>query len=551
MKHPKSALGLACAVACLLSPAVTTAQTTQSITICYIADTHGQIEEHPELFWSGKKEEITTAGGVARIASAVKAIRNERPGQVLFFDAGDTIQGSGPAAWTQGEAVVPAMNTLGLDLAIPGNWEVIYGAKVLEKRAPQFNYPLIASNVLDAATSKPLFAPYAIQQLNGVTIGVVGFTDPDVPKRQPPDYSKGLRYVSSEVLQPLVDELRNKHHANAVVLLTHVGLPKAVKLAETLKGVDVVLSGDTHERTYEPIVRGNTWVVEPGSFGSFLGRLDLDFSKEGKLGARKWQLVELRADRVEPDAAVKQLVEQTLAPYRARMNKVIGNTLDTLVRYQVVDTVMDRVLSDALREAAGTQIALSNGFRFATPIMPGPVREGDLWNVYPIDTRLKVGKVTGKQLREFWEQEIENVFAADPEKQFGGWLPRVSGMTVRFSAKAPFGKRVREIRVAGKTVSDQRVYTIASCERDGDATGTLCRIQNVSSPQVLDIDAHEAVRRYLASHLKLHAPDTARVVASDLPQVLHSQFLTEQPQQKVATASKATKVKTKRSSARE
>ncbi len=191
------------------------------------------------------------------------------------MDAGDTIQGSAAAAWTEGRAVVPPINALGLDLGIPGNWEVVYGADALRQRAGEYRHPTIAANIRDAATGKRLFPPYLVKEVNGVRIGVIGFTDPDVPQRQPPSYSKGLTFDGAEVLQPLIDELRGEEKVDVVVLLTHIGLPKAIGLAERLKGVDILLSGDTHERTYEPIVRGETWVVEPGSFGSFLGRLDL------------------------------------------------------------------------------------------------------------------------------------------------------------------------------------------------------------------------------------------------------------------------------------
>jgi sulfur-oxidizing protein SoxB len=190
-----------------------------------------------------------------------------------------------------------------------------------------------------------------------------------------------------------------------------------------------------------------------------------------------------------------------------------------------VETSLDDVLSDALREAAGAEIGLSNGFRFSPPTPAGPIHESDLWNWYPISTKLKVGKVRGRQLRAFWERETEHVFAADPAKLFGGWLPRPSGMTVRFAAHAPEGHRVREIRVGGKLLEDDREYTLVACEREGDEPDKLCRIPHVKEPSVLGLDAHEAVRRYLAKHSPLAAPEGKRVVADDLPPVVRSQVL--------------------------
>ena len=76
---------------------------------------------------------------------------------------------------------------------------------------------------------------------------------------------------------------------------------------------------------------------------------------------------------------------------------------------------------------------------------------GDLWNMLPLDTRMKSGTVTGKQLRDYLENELELVFSQDPWKLSGGWGPRASAaMTVVFTAKNPPGKRVVSLKVKGR-----------------------------------------------------------------------------------------------------
>jgi intracellular sulfur oxidation DsrE/DsrF family protein len=207
------------------------------------------------------------------------------------------------------------------------------------------------------------------------------------------------------------------------------------------------------------------------------------------------------------------------------MNRVIGRTEVPLMRYDVIHTSLDALLADALREATGTDIALSNGFRFAPPKAPGDITEADLWNWLPINTPVKVGNVTGSQLREFWEKELENVFSKDPKKLFGGWLPRPSGMTMRFAADALSGKRIRDLRIGGVPVEDNKSYTIASCEREGDADDTLCRIPHVANPRTLEFDAHAAVKKFLAKHSPIRSTEAPRVVCEDRPPVLRSQFL--------------------------
>jgi 2',3'-cyclic-nucleotide 2'-phosphodiesterase (5'-nucleotidase family) len=493
-----------------------------TITLAYITDLHAQLEPHPELFWAEGREQVAEAGGVARVAAVVRRLRAERPGRVLFMDGGDTLVGAAPAAWTEGASMVPALGALGLDLATPGDWEVAYGAAALARRAGELSYPLIAANVLDGATGRPLFAPCLVATVAGVRVAIVGFTDPDVPLHQPPRRTLGLRYASPDVLSPLVRGLR-RQGVEVIVLLAHVGLPRAVALAEVVPGVDVVLSGGTHERTAAPIERGRAWVVEAGSLGSFLGRLDLTV-QGGRVVDRRWQLLELRADRVPAeDPAVQRIVAATLTPYRARLDRVVGATSAPLARHALVETSLDDVLTDALREAAGTDVALSDGFRFGAPIRPGPIRERDLWSAYPLPTRLVAGRVTGRQLRAFWERALTRVFSRDPANLVGDWAPRVAGMSVRFRAGAGDGRRLRSLAVGGAPVEDTRHYTVVAAEGDGDPADALGPIAHARGVRVLEVDAHEAVRRYLARHRPLAAPAGGRVVAVDLPGVPRSQ----------------------------
>jgi sulfur-oxidizing protein SoxB len=496
----------------------------KKITLAFFADIHGQLEEHPEMYWAGGKDEIVTAGGVARIAKLMREIRAANPEGTITLDLGDTIQGSGHVAMSEGLTMVDPINALKLDYWLPGNWEVIFGKKVLLDISKKLTAPAVVANMRDESTQQCLFKPYVIHNAAGLKVALIGFTDPDVPMRQPPSFSKGIHYEETDILQPLVDEARKEGQADLVVLMTHIGLPKAIALAETLKGVDVILSADTHERTEEAVIRGSTWVVEAGAFGSHLGKLEI-FVQDGKITRRDWNLIELRASHYEEDASVKELVEKSLAPYRDNLNRVIGSTQSPLLRYAPVETPADAVLADALRAAGGTEIALSNGFRFAYPIPVGNITENDLWNYYPINSRLKTGKVSGTQLQQFFERELENVFSKNTKRLFGGWVPRTSGLTFSFHAGRPEGRRISDMRINGQPVQEDRLYTLTSCEREGDLESTVCRMRDVMDVQVLDVDAHQAVRRYLKEHSPVTMGQPGRIVSLDISPAVRSQFI--------------------------
>ena len=114
----------------------------------------------------------------------------------------------------------------------------------------------------------------------------------------------------------------------------------------------------------------------------------------------------------------------------------------------------------------------------------------------------------------------------DPKARFGGWVPRPSGMTLTFVSDAPKGQRLRELKVHGEPVQDDRLYTLTACEREGDAPDTLCRIKKAQDVQTVQLNAHEAVQRYLQAHGPAKAPEGGRVVALDLPAVVRSQVFT-------------------------
>src|SRR5690606_22811218 len=125
--------------------------------------------------------------------------------------------------------------------------------------------------------------------------------------------------------------------ADVVVLLAHLGLDRTLALVEQIPGIDIALSADTHERVGEPIRRGDTLVVEPGAFASFLGRLDV--TMDGPNGGPRfdWELIALRADRFPEDPEVARIVRDSLAPYVERMERVIGHAVRPLERYGVVE----------------------------------------------------------------------------------------------------------------------------------------------------------------------------------------------------------------------
>src|SRR4030042_3797514 len=106
---------------------------TENLTIVQMNDSHAYFDLHQEMFWQGNCAVYRPAGGYARVATIVKQIRAESQGHILFCDCGDTLHGTYPALTTQGQALIPILNSLGLD-AMTADWEYAYGPKVFQQR---------------------------------------------------------------------------------------------------------------------------------------------------------------------------------------------------------------------------------------------------------------------------------------------------------------------------------------------------------------------------------------------------------------------------------
>ena len=337
-----------------------------------------------------------------------------------------------------------------------------------------------------------IFPPYHIWHSNGVKIGFIGYTDPLVPLRQSPNYSKGIIYTKPEEnLAHYVDVLRNQEQCAAVMVIAHLGLSQQLHLANQpeCNGVDYILGGDTHERVRKPIVCKYAKVVEPGAFGSFVGKLQLSF-KDGKLIDDQYSLDEVDASIYKADKQMTSLINQYEQPFANQIYKVAGYSTIPLYRYFVVENPIDTLILNALKwKLPETDIVLSNGFRFCPPrTSPDstgniPITEGFIFDMLPVDSTVRTGAVTGKQLLDWLEKELNNVFAKDAVERFGGWVIKFKGMTVKFEAFAEKGNRVKEVKVGGTLLDINKSYSICACERDGDPADMLCRMRNVKTAE--------------------------------------------------------------------
>ncbi|MES0869440.1 thiosulfohydrolase SoxB [Pseudovibrio sp. SCP19] len=410
-------------------------------------------------------------GGLDRVSTIVKAIRSERP-DALFLDGGDTWHGSMTALKTDGQDMVNLMNALNPD-AMTSHWEFTYGIDRVNEIVEELPFPFLGANIFDSEWDEPAFEPYKIFERGGAKVAVIGQAFPYMPIANPgwmfPNLSFGIREAR---IQEMVEEVKQEG-ADVVVLLSHNGFDVDRKVAQQVSGIDVILSGHTHDAVPEPVKVGKTMIIASGSNGKFVSRLDLDVDKNG-IKDFTYKLIPVFSDVIDPDPEMAALIEKERAPFKEELEEVIGTTDSLLYRRGNFNGTWDDLICQALIEERDADIALSPGFRWGPSLLPGDnITREDIHNAtsmtYPNAYRTEM---TGQYLHEILEDVADNLFNPDPYYQQGGDMVRVGGMGYSIDVSKPVGERVSNMTLlkTGETIDPAKTYVVSGWASVGEDT---------------------------------------------------------------------------------
>ena len=406
-------------------------------------------------------------GGFAHLATLVKRLRASRPG-ALLLDGGDTWQGSATALWSRGQDMVDACKLLGVDMMTP-HWELTYGAervKEIVEKDLKGKMEFLAQNIKTTDFGDPVFQPYAMREMNGVPVAVIGQGFPYTPIANPrymiPDWTMGIQ---DEEMQKVVHEARGKG-AQVVVVLSHNGMDVDLKMASRVTGIDAILGGHTHDGVPAPSVvknaGGRTLVMNSGSNGKFLSVLDFDV-RGGKIQGFRYKLLPVFANLLPADAEMAAFIDKVRAPHRAKLEEKLAVSEGLLYRRGNFNGSWDQLILDALMETKGAQIAFSPGFRWGTSILPGQAITFEhvmdqTAITYPYST---LTDMSGATIKDILEDVCDNLFNADPYKQQGGDMVRVGGMRYTCDPNAAMGSRIRDMRLGDAPIEANKTYKVA------------------------------------------------------------------------------------------
>ncbi|MHB1566915.1 MAG: thiosulfohydrolase SoxB [Acidiferrobacter sp.] len=403
-------------------------------------------------------------GGYAHIASIVKRFRHDLGDRMIFLDGGDSWQGSATSLWTKAADMVGAQNLLGVEYFV-GHWEFTYGQDRVEylvkhKLKAQF----LAQNIFTIPWQEPVFAPYAIHEVRGRKVAIIGQAFPFTPVANPayliPDWGFAIH---TRHMQKMVNECRDHHKADVVVVLSHNGADVDKKMASLVKGIDIIFGGHTHEiMGPRPFKVNNTLVINTSTNGKVLARFDLDVGK-GRLNGWRYHFLPVISNFVPADPEMAAYIREVRAPYATQLAEPLAVTESLLYRRDNFNGTFDQVICNAIREELDCEAAFSPGFRWGYCKLPGEtITMEDLMGqtaiTYPQAT---ITEYTGAEIKNVLEQVADNIFNKDPYYIQGGDMIRVGRIGYTFNPNETIGHRCTDIQVNGKPMSRTKKYKIA------------------------------------------------------------------------------------------
>lgn len=506
------------------------------LTILHTNDTHS----HHEPNNSGD-------GGAARQAAVVKQIRSEVD-HVLLLDGGDRFTGTLFHQQYRGQDSVQIMNAIAYDGMTLGNHEFDDGDETLAAFVDGVNFPVVNANI-DFSKSAELAGkvpPYAVLEVDGQKIGIIGLVTPDTPVISSPGKDLVFNADLVGVTQSVVNEL-TAQGVDKIVLVTHIGLNADREVAAGTRGVDVIVGGHSHSllgNAYVasvaeyPVVVDDldgapVYIVQAGEYDQYLGRLNVTFDAAGVVTAAAGDTI-LLSHYITPDPEVEAIVEELAAPIEELKQTPVGESSVFLVGDRAVCRVTEcnlgNLLTDAMRAATHAQIAITNGggLRSSVPVgeatpadlalaAPMQVTLGDVLTILPFGNLTATFSLKGADVVAALENGVSQV------ENGAGRFPQVSGLHYTWDGSKEAGSRIVSVEVEGahgdyEPIDPEAIYTVASNDfmrRGGD--GYTVFNDNAIDPYDFGTPLDQVLKDFIAAHSPIAPAVEGRITRVDTP----------------------------------
>ena len=461
------------------------------LTILHVNDTHGRILPYIE----GTSGDQQMVGGAAYLAHMIQEERSKNPDGTLLLSAGDMFQGTPVSNLFKGRSVTDVMNYLKFDAMAIGNHEFDWGMDILQHLTASSRFPYLSANIKDErGRYLPGVKPYIIVERKNVKIAIIGVTTPQVPRITTPGRFKHMTVDSPEDILPLFIRKARDEGAVIIIVLSHLGLDADEALAQRIPGIHVIVGGHSHTPLENPVVVGNTIIVQAGAYGLYLGVLKLRIDADaGRIigHTEEKELEKVMAAKDRPyDKELARIIQAYYGRIQKEYSRVVGETSIPLVRYHQRESNIGNFICDTMRKKTGTDIAFINSGAIRNNIPRGRITLEQVFTLLPFDNILVTMKLTGKQILKILEHGIL----------------QVSGMEIRYDISEPAGSRVREVYIGRRSLDPEKTYTVTTIDflaTGGDAFSPFKEGKNIMYGT--------ALRDVFVSYLEKHSPISPRI----------------------------------------
>lgn len=400
-------------------------------------------------------------------ASMLGYLNKFRKGNSLVLNGGDDFQGTPISSLTKGQSQIELLNLYGLDAFAVGNHEFDYGALHLDSLLQLANFDVLSGNVFMKSLGRTIGKPWVTKIVNGVKFGIIGLTAADLLTLTVPKNVTDVEMLNTDSVVTEGINFCKAEGCDVIMLLTHMGLDNDKKLAEKFsKDIDVIVGGHSHTPLQRPNIRNNVVIVQAGSYGRYLGKLDLkiDVAKDTVV----WnygKLYETVLDSAIMDKNAAAVVEHMISGIQGDLLKVIGTLKKDWFSSYKMESNLGQWQADAMRKRFATDISVLNAGGIRKSLPKGEITVNDMWEINPFGNTVVVIKLSGKAVKQMFKNNLQT-YVKEMDELGSSDLSIVSGMKIEYDSKkvlAGDDNFIVSIKTAdGSEIDENKIYTIST-----------------------------------------------------------------------------------------
>ncbi|MDE7396294.1 MAG: bifunctional metallophosphatase/5'-nucleotidase, partial [Muribaculum sp.] len=409
----------------LLTTYVVVARTVK-IEIAHTTDVHGAYFPHDFI------TDSEATGSLARVCSAVNQLRTDSTSNLILLDNGDILQGQPTAYYFNYEDTITPhlaariLDFMGYDAVGVGNHDVETCRPTLQRYAATLYCPMVAANIIDRSTGKPLFEPYKIIERDGVKVAVIGLITPAIPAWLPENVWHNLEFRDmEETAREWIPIIKHTEHPHAIVGLFHSGQAGNVlngfkenasaEVATNVPGFDAIMMGHDHRRELRKTVNCNgdsVLLINPANAANHLAITTLTLNIDDNSGLLQSKRVDGRIiDMAEykPDSLFMATFGSDADAVSAYVKAPVGEieeTITTRDAYFGPSAFVDLVHKLQLA-ISGAEISMTSPLAFDAEIKKGKITVGDMFNLYKYENLLYVIDMSGQEIKDYLEMSYD------------------------------------------------------------------------------------------------------------------------------------------------